>query len=294
METTMNNTATGQEVLFDSWREFVDYADTAPSDIEVRESRKPGREERNGNPLTPYWSGVSKTWAESIQLAKSGWMEGSHAIESQFLELMLPVEETKMETVFSVVGPGTLALGRYIDGHPKPWLARRRTPITTAAESNRGVLRLAVNISQSCQVSADSRFQVGAAILALVETLERNHRRVELMLCSGTTQMSGATGHIRLGVIVKRADAPFNLATLAYAFANSATLRRLGFSVMETLPWSVRKPCDVIPNGGYGKPDTEWTPNGYHCIPGLGGVNLTDKESVGIWIRWAIARLEGE
>ena len=54
------------------------------------------------------------------------------------------------------------------------------------------------------------------------------------------------------------------------------------------------KPCDVIPNGGYGKPDTEWTPDGCHCIPGLGGVNLTDKKSVGIWIRWAIARLEGE
>ena len=293
MEITLTG-RTGQEVLFDSWREFVAYADTTPSVMveEDRQSKWPGSRE-NGSPLVPFWNGVSSTFEGSIQLAKSGWMDGSRAIESQFLELMLPVEETKMETVFSVTGPGTLALGRYIDGHPKPWLARRRTPITTAIESNRGVLRLAVNISQNASVSAYSRFQVGAGILALIETLERNNRRVELILCNAVTG-SGKQTHIRLGVIVKRADEPFNLATLAYAFANTATQRRLCFAVRETLPESVRKSCGVTGTGGYGKTDARWIPDGYQCIPGLGGVNLTDKESVGDWVKRAITRLEGE
>jgi len=288
MEITLSETE-GQ-VVFESWREFVNYADTTLSDMpeDKRQSRELGKMECD-SPLTPYWHGASKTWEEAVQLAKGGWMEGSRAIESQFLELVLPVEDTKMESVFSVTGPGTLALGRYVEGHPKSWLTRRRTPITTGAENTRGVIKMAVNISQSAVVSAYSRFQVGAAILALIETLERNYRRVELMFCNAIR--GGRVGSIRVGTVVKRADEPFNLATLAYAFANTATQRRLCFSVRESLPLSVRRPCGVVPGGGYGSTDSRWIPDGYQGIPGLGNVNLTDKESVGDWVKQTVAQL---
>ena len=105
---------------FSSWREFVDYAAITPSEMSIlkRKSRKLSRFESGSDGIpVKYWSGTER-WNEAHYLATSGWPEGAQVMEKMFTTLRLPSNKARTVTRFSPHGPGSLSMGRYIDGHP--------------------------------------------------------------------------------------------------------------------------------------------------------------------------------
>ena len=274
-------------LTFGSWREFVEAA-KAPSDmpIERRASRKDSDLEGSrstGNPLAPYWHGASKTWAEELQNAETGWVAGAEAIEKAFEDIRPKATQVHQEIAYSNHGPGTWDMGRLIQGHPEPWMVWQDTEIITDRAVANGVISLGLNIGQNAGVSADTRFQIGALVLALIDCLERSGKRCELTLFNAITGTHGS--EINMSVLVKKADDPLHMPNLAFAFANAGCQRRLCFSIRETMEEGIRKMCG-IPNGGYGSTNPSWNDGKCTMVPGLSrNFNIMSETEARRWLK---------
>lgn len=277
---------------FDSWDEFVGYVETTPS--QCPEGQSPSR--TGGMQLTPEHHRIVKYWGGEDSLetaltkARQGWQEGAEEIFKVFNEFRLPAKRVAQEIGFNVVGPGTLDMGRYIMGHPQAWMVWQDTEVTNdQLVANGGIVRLGINISQQGSVSATQRFEAGAAMLSLIDLLERSNRRVELTLYNAVTGANG--GYIRIQVLVKHADSPVNLSILAFAFANAATQRRLCWAVRETMDETTRKACSIKSEkqgGNMGQTDAEWVGSNLHgqtVLQGLGDSPLYTQEHRTRWLQ---------
>jgi len=231
---------------FANWREFVDYAANTSSEmsLNLRHSRRLSeRESGSGDIPVKHWSGT-EVWDDAHFLATSGWPEGAQAMEKMFTTLRLPSNKARTVTRFSPHGPGSLSMGRYIDGHPKPIAIQKETnQLSKSRARTGGIIHLGINISQTAGTSARARFLYGCMILSLTDLLERSGRRVALTLFNGNSGSDGAS--INQSVKLKTAGERLNLSILAFAVGNAATQRRLAWSVRETLPVNVRVACRV-------------------------------------------------
>ena len=224
---------------FTSWDEFVSYAATTPSEMDMEKrtshANNMGRENHS---VVKHWNGYP-TFEDCVAKSKGGWAEGAAEIAKTFVDFSIPQKRTQTEVAFSPVGPGTLAMGRYIQGHPAPYMVRQETEVMTDQLSfNGGVAQLHINVSQNGGVSATARFQMGALTLSLIDVLERNGVRVELTLFNAIHGSNDAW--IRQAVKVKSADSSANLSILAAAFGNAGTQRRLCWAIRETLDAQTR------------------------------------------------------
>ena len=275
---------------FSNWREFVDYAANTPSEMSthLRKSRRWSERERGSSDIpVKHWSGT-EVWDDAHFLATSGWPEGAQAMEKMFTTLRLPSNKARTVTRFSPHGPGSLSMGRYIDGHPKPIAIQKETnQLSKSRARTGGIIHLGINISQSGSTSARARFLYGCMILSLTDLLERSGRRVELTLFNGNRGADGAL--INQSVKLKTAGERLNLSVLAFAIGNAATQRRLAWSVRETLSASVRVACRV--GGSYGTPTPDWHTDGVTLLPGLGSIDDYAFGSEQTRTRWLQARL---
>ena len=275
-------------LIFDNWYEFITAAENDSEMIYEDRSSRRSYTPRQGTvrtPLAPYFHGAFATWSEALKTARTGWTAGAQEIERVFEDIRPQSKEVRLTIEPDRVGPGTWSKGRLIAGHPKPWLKWHETEIITDNNTaNGGVIPLGINISQSAGVDAATRFKIGAAVLALIDILERAGKRVELTLFNAV-QGYGNGAAINIAVTVKRADDPLNMANLAYAFANAATQRRLCWSVRETMEEEIRVKCNVTGMGNYGCTDPEWQVGDSSFIEGAGGSNLSDKNQVHKWIK---------
>ena len=269
-------------LTFGSWREFVEAA-KAPSEMELgdRTSRDSSFTEGSSSSLAPYWHGSAKAWSDAIYQAETGWIEGAEAIEKVFEDVRPKATQVHQEIAYSQVGPGTWDMGRLIQGHPQPWMVWQNTEIVTDRATANGVISLGLNISQQGSVTADTRFQIGALVMALIDCLERSGKRCELTLYNSVSGNSNA--EINIAVLVKKADDPLHMPNLAFAFANAATQRRLCFSVRETMDEDIRKMCHVP--GGYGSTNPNWSDGKTQMSAGMGSINLGNKEAARRWLK---------
>lgn len=289
----MRSTLTGnngnqnqQTMMFDSWDEFVRYAENTPSDM-ARSERCSVSERMQTQPehhhIVKFWGG-EKDIETAIDKAKRGWKEGAAEIVKTFVDFRLPSKRTQKQNVMSIAGPGTLDMGRYVQGHPLAWKTRRNTTIVSdQMAANGGVVQLGINISQTGGQNATERFKTGALILALIDLLERHNRRVELTLYNA---VSGANqAFIRIGVRVKKADSPVNMSILAFAFANAATQRRLCWAIRETMSKEIRDACSIRMGADMGSTDPKWHEDDRTFIQGLGSVQLDNEASRITWLK---------
>ena len=267
---------------FDSWHEFVTYAETTPS--EMSQGQRKSHDNRMGaenHPVVKHWNGYP-SWEDCIAKSKGGWAAGAAEIEKTFNSITIPQKRTEKEFAFSPVGPGTLSMGRFIQGHPEPWMTERDTDIVTEqAAIFGGVAHLGINISQSGGISARERFEMGALLLSLIDTLERNGVRVELTLFNAITGGNGAW--IRQAVKVKGADSSVNLSILAAAFGNAGTQRRLCWGIRETLDAKTRSDCSI--GSGYGSTDRKWFEGDCTAVEGLDKVFFSNADSRNNWLK---------
>ena len=284
------NKANQHTLEFDNWHEFVNHAATAPSKMRTKEraSKSASKQlERESHPVVRYWGGYA-SFDEAVDLSTHGWPEGAAEIAKTFADFNVPQKRAQTEMAFSPVGPGTIAMGRYIQGHPEPFMVQREVAvITDQATFNGGVAHLGINISQTGSVSARARFQMGALLLSLIDIMERNGKRVELTLFNAVTGRNGA--YIRQAVTVKKADSSVNMSILAAAFGNAGTQRRLCWAVRETLDSQTRNDCNIKPRGNMGFTDEKWHTDGCTVVRGLGNVRFDNMAARNVWLKSQLA-----
>lgn len=266
---------------FESWAHFVEAA-AEPTPVEGAASR---RREDGGN-----WSGA-RTYEDADRLARTGWHEGAERIAPMVATLteMVRPKRRKLEYASSPVGPGSLSMGRYLMGHPKPYDRRRESSEFEDVAAPRGVLRIVVNMTSSSSVSAEQYFAKGAAACALVDCLETDGFRVELVLYMGSKVIKG----VHVYVTIKQADQHLEPDLVAFALANPAAYRRLGFSMWEKAPGDIRANCRISRNGGYGRCNDRRDGEDIY-IPAASTIPGTaygfDPERVGEWVREQLLR----
>ncbi len=267
---------------FDSWEDFVRAATDETTDMpeSERSSRRVSDVGWNGE----VWSGT-KTWDECVELAYRGWPEGVERL-SQRLRVtqdLLPVRLRRREYELARVGPGTLDMGRYLMGHPEPYVVYR--DVETDAEGP-GQVTILFNMSVSSGIAVEELFRRGAAVCALVDSLETAGRRVSVKVAMCTH--SG--DKVDVTVQLKRHEDPLDLERVAFAVAHAAAFRRLGFAVWELAPREVRYRTGIREHGGYGQVYSLREP-GALC---LDGADLYRSEDPAVLRRWLVEQLKAQ
>lgn len=189
-------------------------------------------ERRGSQTGTRKFTGTD-SFDEAVKLARQGWHDGTEAIDrfqARIVKLMagtIPVPENR----YAVRGQ-RLNVARYLAGMPNPYIKRVDSAMLRKVTRPRHVV-IQYNITTSGAISADTILTRGAAMVVLINTLERRNVRCEVNLafCSQTGLNAG--DKLEYTVRVKQASEHVSIDKLAFFLGHAASLRRLFFSLME-------------------------------------------------------------
>lgn len=210
----------GRFVRFDSWGDFLAYAQQPPSkawegSYDAAALRAVGNRE---------WRGTD-SFADAVSLAENGWVDGERQVKdlTERMTAKLLQGIVREDWRYDVEG-STFDVARYVEGEPEHWIAPDET-------YERGIktVRVIVNMSVSGGVEGKRLIQRGIAAAALVEALTYAGVKVELWTTLSTTR-NAYRGE--WWIQLKAADQPTETARLAFALAHPAMVRRLGFGAM--------------------------------------------------------------
>lgn len=215
--------------VFDSWTEFVDHAEKAPSQLSRRESRNTA------------WGGNDLRFEEAIKLARNGWTDTTGSVTKISGDIFNKMGGMvkRPEILYDVEG-GEVDIAQYVQGEPECWIRFQHLPVPTPGN----MLKMVFNYSASGGLGAAAYTAKGAAIVALIELLEFAGKQVELW-CVDTSAYNASTGsrwntrrelQYENWVKVKDHNQPIDMGRLMYALAHQTMLRRLGFAIQETAP----------------------------------------------------------
>jgi len=266
-----------------TFNDVVDYADSA---LNGDTDCPPGDRKSRNLTETQRWD-YESGFDGAVELARTGWAEGRERVEEQAMRFRDDVvrdhEETfaRPATVRAFAGP-MVNIGRYIAGAPDAMLTRKRT------EMESPVIDILCNVAASGSIGAETYFTRGAAVAALADLLELTGRRVRVR-----TIMAVKTGQhsMEIYATIKGPGDPLQMDALAFTLAHPAYMRRLGFSIMEQAPMSVRRAIGIGDGGyGYGTPtDVENTADIYMpCI--LSSTDWSESKAIN-WVREQLMQL---
>ena len=239
-----------EEIKFGSWREFVQKAEFGV--------RLGSLEKHNSirNTSTDQWD-LGMGYQGSINAAKSGWKDGAQKIQASLDILNSHIQSKRFKTQVraAYTQPGVLNIGRYVSGHPKPYMQKQQIEDETGDNKSGKIINIAFNMSASGGISGQEMFNKGATIAALIELLERAGKRVELKGRMAVTGYDKPVSTFRYQMIIKEAGEPIDVDRIAFALAHPGCLRRLGFSIMEQASEKIQEAIDT--RSRYGQP-AEW------------------------------------
>lgn len=245
----IDNGNKAHSLVFDSWDEFVDFAETEPNKGKVGTSaRKEGK---------------GKSWDLGIgfdgfaSLARKGWSQPVAEVEglAGHVENAVEVEvfDSSFQAVYDVAG-SEVDVPVFLAGEPECMI--ESTPIRISRHGR--AVRIIVPHFTSCGVNAESFRRRGAAIVALCDGLAKRQHPVEVVVVyqCGTYdygRKQSSYDRFQYVVPVQAATDPLDVERLLAATAHPASFRRLGFAVMENAPdLGVAKALTLT--GGYGSP----------------------------------------
>lgn len=224
-----------EEVTYPNMTAFLIDA-LGPSDMREGEriSRSTGREERTS----------TRTFQEAVDLAKYGWTEGERIIADLSDRLEERVHRALpwygMELAES---GGEVDVAALLDG-------QRENMWDWREEGGRKpVVRVNVNGAFHWNIKTQEVRVMGAAVVSLIDALEKMGRRVEMDMFWPVTSWGNEMASLRIRI--KEADDPLHLANMAFAVAHASMFRRLVFSWMERFPSGARDTYSV--GGAYGR-----------------------------------------
>ena len=206
------------------WDEFL-------ADIESREIGKawtsPSSMDSDGYEFTG-----THTWDEAHTLLKHGWREGRSKLAEATEFAKATTHQGTAEAWQHAPAGAFPNVPAYCAGIAECMM----TPPGEEQRSSMPIVTIAVNIGAAAFTPTNMMINRGAAIVALIDSIEAQGQRVELICCT-RTQLSNNDGHLVMHVTVKRAEEHVNLDRIAFAMAHPSMLRRMKFRVQEfTLP----------------------------------------------------------
>jgi hypothetical protein len=237
----------------------------------------------------------TKTFAEAMDLARKGWPEGLAAVKAMAEQIWRVVgqEVKKLEFNYEVAGDD-VDVGRFLTGEPENMLEYIEEPSVGRGK----IVHIYVNTVASCGISKETMYYRGAAVLALVDALEK----LGFSCCVQTIdaiseRWTGDKNVLRYNVTLREAGEALDMDRLAFALAHASWLRRLIFSAMEQESPELRKQFSV-PNGCYGNPEeARGATNDEHGIdvPSLryGSHHFQSQETAIKWVLEAAAQVLG-
>lgn len=221
---------------FKSLNDFYDEANWHDPSLASKATRASQRE--NDKKFTG-----TDTFEEAVELAKHGWKEGLE----KFKQLSKPIVKTqykdmKTHTVdfdFSGAYPD---VQRFLAGEPE-------CMVRFSSDNKKfRQLRIMMAFNQTQNISKEYVFKRGAAVLNLIDILEKNNIRCEVILSSYST----ASDSFMINILAKRAEERLNLESLNFAMCHAAMYRRFGFSIKEKRPMEQRQRHGSLNGYGYG------------------------------------------
>lgn len=262
--------ATPRIVRFDSMGAFLQYVEIAPVLSEKRAS-----ESSNGT-----WAGTD-TFKQALTLARDGWQNEAHKINqlsSPIIERITSLVE-RSSIIYDVEGIG-IDVARYLDGEPECW--QRWDTQYVESQGTRHV-HIVFNVAVSAGIDTEVIRARGAAVAALIESLEYSGARVRLDVALGY-------GKWEAYINIKAADQPLDVPRMAYALGNPSMLRRLCFRLLECQPEHKLLGVDEYGYGGIRWKGYDFTApcsvqgDIYFAASALGEPQWTDAKSTTQWI----------
>jgi hypothetical protein len=189
------------------------------------------KSERSSRKGSDGWSGGSFT--EAMKLAKYGWRDGAKSIRQAFANLPSPSLSAGNAWRHDYYGE-RIDMARFSYGDDACFRNR--------AGADRGrakLVRILVPMAYPCSTSDTDVINRGSAIISVVDALEMTRRTVELVCCYASTSSGSRKAdkgfHMNHAVVVKQAGQPFDIERMAFFLSHTASLRRIGFALMESV-----------------------------------------------------------
>ena len=178
------------------------------------------------------------SYEDAVTLIQKGWPEGRRHISSAFVEITGRMEGKSKAFAFAEEGID-LDVGAFMGGEPECFVA----PAFKEAEAP---IRILVNIGASASAESETLFNRGAAICAIIDGLEAQGKRVELVAAFAAANSRGKT-LMEASVVLKQSEQPLDMDRVAFCLCHPSMFRRFGFRIIE---W-IEPDLTLM---GYGKP----------------------------------------
>jgi hypothetical protein len=217
-----NRSAIESPTRYDTFDAFVDASAANPAGF-------------TGMGMEPFWFGGVATLADAVQIARTGWPEGTARIQrisTSILNKVTSLIEIPQIT-YDVCGLD-FDMGLHVSGVPEAWYDFR---YQTQESQGFKHVHMVVNYAVSSGISADTIQTRGAIAAALVLSLEAANVRVTLDAVCAV-----ANGTKECWVRLKNADMPLDIDRLSFALVHPAMLRWL---LLANKHWWRDVPSDV-------------------------------------------------
>ena len=169
----------------------------------------------------------SNSFEESQQLAISGWAEGRDAMDAdvQFAKAK-EASFKRPEWEYGMAGQ-RVCVPSYAAGAPMHMMFMDDEDAKPLP-----IVRIYCDIGAVWYTSTEAMIRKGAAVVALIDQIERSGQRVELI----ATQISKTHRQYdeqHIFITVKQPDEPLDLDRISFAVAHPSMLRRVCFRIME-------------------------------------------------------------
>ena len=190
--------------------------------------RKPNECWGNGQSVdgTEDFTG-SASFEEAQQLAISGWSEGRDAMGAN-VEFAKAKQATfkRPDWEYSRAGQ-RVCIPSYVAGAPMHMMLLDDEDATPLP-----IVRIFCDIGATYNTSAEAMTRKGAAVVALIDQIERSGQRVEL-IATQITDTHGQYEEQHIHITVKESFEPLDLDRVSFAVAHPSMLRRVCFRIME-------------------------------------------------------------
>jgi len=195
------------------------------------------------------WAGTD-SFEEAMKLAREGWAEGLKDISDLSEEIWDVVgQEIKKQDFHYDVQGCVLDVDRFLVGEPENMIEFHEEE-----EIGHGkIVKIRVNNVASCGVSAKTMFLRGAAVVALIDALEKLGFSCEVYTADALARRwRGDEEVLQYEVELRGPGDVLDMDRLAFGLAHPSWLRRMVFSAMEQEERDIREKFRV--GGGYGMP----------------------------------------
>lgn len=190
----------------------------------------------------------TKDFAEAVHQARYGWAEGLKKITEMSEQIKNTVAQKanlKNDTFYAPSG-AMVDVGRYLSGDPDCMMEYEQHE-----QSGRKIFSITLNVAASARVEAETLYNRGAAVIALVDLLEKGGFSCEINVVD-VRESNGKL--LAVKAPVKTAGFALEMERLAFAVASASFLRRIMFSINEREDASTRAHFGFMSGYGYAMP----------------------------------------